>query len=73
MKCLYCQKPFKVTRKDKVYCSDSCRATDNNRKKRQAKRSQLTSFFNDNKVILSLCDYSGNWSQPYREAGYTVE
>ena len=25
------------------------------------------------KVILSLCDYSGVWSQPYVEAGYTVE
>ena len=24
------------------------------------------------KVILSLCDYSGRWSDPYREAGYEV-
>lgn len=24
------------------------------------------------KTILSLCDYTGNWSQPYREAGYNV-
>ena len=24
------------------------------------------------KVILSLCDYSGRWSQPYRDAGYMV-
>lgn len=24
------------------------------------------------KTILSLCDYSGVWSQPYREAGYRV-
>ena len=23
-------------------------------------------------VILSLCDYSGGWSQPYRDAGYDV-
>lgn len=23
-------------------------------------------------TILSLCDYSGNWSQPYRDAGYEV-
>lgn len=23
-------------------------------------------------VILSLCDYSGNWSRPYAEAGYDV-
>jgi hypothetical protein len=24
------------------------------------------------KLILSLCDYSGRWSQPYRDAGYEV-
>jgi hypothetical protein len=24
------------------------------------------------KTILSLCDYSGNWSRPYEEAGYAV-
>ena len=25
------------------------------------------------RLILSLCDYTGNWSQPYRDAGYVVE
>jgi hypothetical protein len=25
-----------------------------------------------NRFILSLCDYSGRWSQPYRDAGYNV-
>ena len=24
------------------------------------------------RTILSLCDYSGSWSKPYREAGYNV-
>lgn len=24
------------------------------------------------RVILSLCDFTGNWSRPYEEAGYTV-
>ena len=24
------------------------------------------------RTILSLCDYTGIWSQPYRDAGYTV-
>ncbi len=33
----------------------------------------MNDFFNDGKVILSLCDYSGNWSEPYRDAGYTVK
>ena len=28
---------------------------------------------NAHKTILSLCDYSGEWSRPYREAGYTVK
>ena len=27
---------------------------------------------NSTKTILSLCDYSGIWSDPYREAGYNV-
>lgn len=34
---------------------------------------QLTLFSdNSDKVIISLFDYSGNWSRPYREAGYQV-
>ena len=24
------------------------------------------------KTILSLFDYTGNWSEPYRQAGYNV-
>ena len=27
---------------------------------------------NESKIILSLCDTTGTWSAPYREAGYTV-
>lgn len=27
---------------------------------------------NKDKIILSLCDFTGNWSRPYREAGYTI-
>lgn len=27
---------------------------------------------NGHRLILSLCDYSGRWSDPYREAGYEV-
>ena len=27
---------------------------------------------NADKIILSLCDYSGAWSRPYQEAGYDV-
>lgn len=32
----------------------------------------LTSNDNRKKVILSLCDHSGNWSKPYLDAGYDV-
>lgn len=27
---------------------------------------------NGHKIILSLCDFSGSWSKPYRDAGYDV-
>lgn len=27
---------------------------------------------NEQRTILSLCDYTGTWSQPYRDAGYNV-
>jgi len=27
---------------------------------------------NSKKTILSLCDFTGNWSRPYRDAGYNV-
>ena len=26
----------------------------------------------NNRTILSLCDYTGNWSRPYEKAGYSV-
>ncbi len=25
------------------------------------------------RLVLSLCDYTGNWSQPYRDAGFFVD
>lgn len=34
--------------------------------------SELESGLPINRTILSLCDHSGNWCQPYREAGYNV-
>ena len=32
----------------------------------------MTELFTDRRTILSLCDYTGNWSRPYRDAGYNV-
>lgn len=28
--------------------------------------------YGDGRIIVSLCDYSGNWPKPYADAGYTV-
>jgi len=30
------------------------------------------SYYNSDKLILSLCDFSGAWSKPYFDAGYDV-
>lgn len=32
----------------------------------------MTSLFVETRIILSLCDFSGSWSQPYVDAGYDV-
>lgn len=32
----------------------------------------MNSLYNQSKIILSLCDYTGIWSEPYRKAGYNV-
>ena len=43
--------------------------------KAQAEKQQILqnqNEYNANKIILSLFDYSGSWSQPYADAGYWV-
>ncbi len=66
-RCLNCNTYFRPKRKDAVYCSTSCRVAYN----RRIIRNKVVTD-NSDKTILSLCDYSGAWSRPYREAGYTV-
>lgn len=67
MKCLKCAKQFKASRRDAVFCSDRCRVAYNRDKKRN---NHVTD--NSSKIIMSLCDFTGNWCEPYRKAGYTV-
>jgi len=67
-RCLNCNKTFVSGRKDKLHCSHRCR-------KAYSRLHSRVENVTDNadKTILSLCDYSGTWSQPYTDAGYHVE
>lgn len=65
MKCLYCGKRIRNKRSDAVFCRAACRVAYNRNK-------AVTDNDNSTKTILSLCDYSGAWSEPYRKAGYDV-
>jgi hypothetical protein len=62
--CLHCLSPLSASRGN--YCNPSCRAQ-YNRKKRNKVATD-----NSHRTILSICDYTGFWSAPYREAGYNV-
>lgn len=68
MRCLFvpCEKIFKPKRSDQKFCSTKCRVAYH----RNIRNSVVTD--NRSKTILSLCDDSGNWSQPYLEADYNV-
>jgi hypothetical protein len=66
-RCLSCSVKFEPKRSDALYCSVNCRVNYN-----RSKRSNPVTD-NSSKIILSLCDYSGNWSLPYAAAGYSVQ
>ena len=61
-KCLCCLTEFKPRRSTALFCRETCRVTYNRRRKTSKSPG----------CILSLCDFSGNWSKPYKEAGYEV-
>jgi len=66
MKCLHCGKRIRNKRQDALYCSSRCRVAYN--------RNRHVTFTDPSACcILSLCDYWGTWSAPYRDAGYRVE
>ncbi len=64
MNCLSCGTRLRNKRRDAVYCSAACRTAYN--------RHKSVTDTPGGKTILSLCDYSGNWAKPYRDAGYAV-
>lgn len=70
MRCLYCQKRFKPKRSDQKFCFPGCRVSYNRSVKRNKNVTDKSA--NSDKLILSLCDYSGAWSEPYARAGYNV-
>jgi hypothetical protein len=68
MRCLHCNKRIRNKRKDARFCSSA---------HKQAYHRNRNDSVTDNipvqdRLILSLCDFSGVWSQPYLDAGYDV-
>jgi len=69
MRCLHCNTRIRNRRKDALFCSPA---------HKQAYHRSRNSSVTDNRssvqerLILSLCDFSGTWSRPYLEAGYDV-
>jgi len=61
-RCLFCGKKVKGRKK---YCNDIHRVYYHRRANKRAPD-------NKKETILSLCDLSGAWSQPYVDAGYNV-
>jgi hypothetical protein len=62
--CLHCLKPLSSSRGN--YCKPGCRTQYNRKKRNKSVKG------NYQRTILSICDYTGFWSAPYREAGYNV-
>lgn len=64
-KCHFCNAKFSPIRSDALFCSPKCRVS-------HSRKRNTRDTDNSEKMILSLCDYSGVWASPYKEAGYTV-
>lgn len=69
-KCLYCQKSFKPSRSDQKFCTTRHRVAYHRKITRNGNDTDNTTNFE--KLILSLCDYSGTWSEPYARNNYNV-
>lgn len=70
MRCLHCSRQFSGARKTAKFCCTACRVAYS----RIHKRNNSVTLNNSAKerVILSLCDLTGNWLAPYSRAGYRV-
>lgn len=67
-KCLQCNAQFVPCRRNVLFCSTRCRVAYH----RAARKVGNEQPDPSGKTILSLCDFTGNWSRPYAEAGYNV-
>lgn len=63
--CLNCNKP---PASRGIFCGPACRVAYNRRKRNNT----VTAIDLQNRTILSICDFTGAWSEPYRRAGYRV-
>ena len=69
MRCLFCSRRIRNKRKDALFCSSAHRQAYH--RSRNASVTDKTPPVHD-RLVLSLCDFSGRWSQPYLDAGYNV-
>ena len=73
MNCLNCNQKLVNKRADALYCDDRCKVAYHRNKRNKIVTDESGQIIpNHLKTILSLCDYSGVWSEPYKEAGYDV-
>ncbi len=73
MRCLNCGKIFKPKRSDALFCSTPHRVAYNRRIRNSVVTDKSGQIYpNYMKTILSLCDFTGEWSKPYSDAGYNV-
>ncbi len=71
MRCLNCNRSFRGKRADALFCEARCRVAYSRKRNRNVTdKGQMR--LNSEKTILSLCDHSGTWSEPYSQAGYNV-
>lgn len=72
MRCLHCNKRIRGKRKDALFCSPAHKqAYHRSRNSSVTDKAGSRPPFHE-RLILSLCDFSGTWSQPYLDAGYDV-
>jgi site-specific DNA-cytosine methylase len=63
--CKYCKKRIEKRVATAQFCSDKCRVYWHRSRNKFVTAAQKP----EKAIILSLCDFSGNWSQPYQESG----
>lgn len=67
MKCLNCAANLRSRNCAAKFCTTRCRVAYHRSRQRNESVTPI-----GERIILSLCDYSGVWSKPYQDAGYKV-